>query len=86
MRPRCAGQASIEALALVPVMVIAALVTVQLAALVRGALTAQDVARQRALMATGSGAVTVPVTVRVPSVLPHVDRLEVRARAVVRAP
>lgn len=86
MNGRQAGQASVEVLALVPVLVLAALLAIQLAGLVRATLVAQDGARSAAIAAPGHGTLQVPVTVRVPSLLPFVDDLEVRARAVVRAP
>lgn len=81
----CRGQASVEALALIPLMAIAVLVAVQLAVLLRGAFAAQDRARDAALSARGAGTVTVRAAVRVPSLLPGVGRLEIPVRAVVRA-
>ncbi len=85
-RDRCRGQASVEAIALVPLMVAVVLVVWQLAVLVRGSLAAQDQARALALPARGSGIVQVHSSVRVPTLLPGVGALRIPVRAVVYAP
>ncbi len=85
-RHRARGQASLEVLAAVPLLVVAVLVGWQLVALVRGALLAQEDARARALGAAGPGRVSVEATRRVRSVLPGVGELRVRVRAVTQAP
>jgi len=56
------GQASIEVLALVPVMVLLLIVAVQVMAMLAGASAAQDDARVRALAATGVAGSTTVVT------------------------
>ncbi len=85
-RRRCRGQASIEAIALVPAMVLVVLMGWQLAVLVRGALIAQEQVRALALPAQGFGTVRVDASVRVPTLLPGLGGLRIPVRAVVRAP
>lgn len=80
------GQATIEALALVPLLVLVLALVWQLAGLVHASIVAQDRARADALAATGHGNVTVRSRVTVPSLVPGVARLTVPVRAVVRAP
>ena len=80
------GQASVELIALVPVLVAIVLLVWQLAVLVRGALQAQERARAAALSQAGDGIITVAASVRVPALLPGVGALHLPARAVVRAP
>ncbi len=82
---RCRGQATVEALAAVPLLVIAILVAWQLVVLVRGAVIAHEAVREKALGATGSGVVTVEHRQRIPGTIPGlVSRLELRVRARVR--
>lgn len=83
---RARGQASLEVLAAVPLLIVAVLVGWQLVALVRGAMLAQEDARARALHASGRGQVSVQATRRVRSVLPGVGELRVRVTAVTQAP
>lgn len=80
------GQASVEAIALVPVLVAVVVLVWQLAVLVRGALLAQETARAAALSLRGDGIVRVGGSVRVPALLPGVGELRLPMRAVVRAP
>ena len=80
------GQASVEVIALVPLLVLVVVLVWQLAALVRGALLAQERARAEALSLRGDGVVRVSASVRVPTLLPGVGELRVPVRAVVRAP
>lgn len=91
MRPRRGGrgQASIEVLALLPILVIAALVAVQAVAMLAAASAAQDDARRRAgaTRAGDGGVVTVTGTARPPRVIPVGPRPDVMTvRAGVRAP
>jgi uncharacterized protein (UPF0333 family) len=85
---RSRGQASLEALAAVPLVVLAALLAWQLVAVVRAGVTAQQRARAAALGASGAAGqtVTASVRVRVPAFLPGLDGLAVGARAAVRTP
>lgn len=85
-RSRQSGQAGVELIALIPVLVVVALLVLQLAALVDGALIAQDRVRAAAVEATGAGLVTVTTGVTVPSLVPGVGGLHIPARAAVRAP
>lgn len=80
------GQASVEVIALVPLLVAVVVLVWQLAVLVRGALLAQEGVRAAALSQRGDGIITVRASVRVPTLLPGVGALHVPARAVVRAP
>lgn len=82
----CRGQASIEALALVPLLLLAVLLVWQLVVLVVGSLVAYERVRSEAVAARGSGTVTVREMVAVPSILPGVGSLRIPMRAVVRAP
>jgi hypothetical protein len=80
------GQAGVELLALVPVLVAAVLLAWQLIALLAAAGRAQDRARADALAATGPAgrALTVRAQVTLPGLLPGLGpRLVVPARAVV---
>ena len=85
-RARARGQASVELIALVPLLVAVVVLVWQLALLVRGAQLAQARARAEALSQHGVGIVTVATSVRVPALLPGIGALRVPARAVVRAP
>ena len=80
------GQASVEAIALVPLMVAVVLLVWQLAVLVRGSLVAQEQVRAMALPAQGAGMVHVHSAVRVPALLPGVGVLRIPVRAVVYGP
>jgi uncharacterized protein (UPF0333 family) len=81
------GQASLEALAAVPLIVLAALLAWQLAAVIRAGVTAQERARAAALAASGARGrtLTASVTVTVPALLPGLDGMAVGARAAVRS-
>ena len=85
-RDQCRGQASVEAIALVPLMVAVVLLVWQLAVLVRGALIAQEQVRAMALPARGTGTVQVRASVRVPMLLPGVGELRIPVRTVVYGP
>ena len=81
------GQAAVEVLALVPLLVVVALIGWQLAAVVTAALRADEGVRQDALGARGAGrVVVVDAAMRVPSFLPGVRGLRVPARLGVRTP
>ena len=80
---RCDGQASVEAIALVPLMVAVVLLVWQLAVLVRGSLIAQEQVRAMALPTRGAGTVEVRASVRVPTLLPGIGTLRIPVRAVV---
>ena len=56
------GQASLEVIALVPVIIVAALAAVQVVSLLAAASSAQDQARRRAMAATGASGEWVTVT------------------------
>lgn len=86
MRRGCHGQASVEAIALVPVMLAVVLLGWQLAVLVRGSLIAQEQVRALALPAYGDGTIRVSASVRVPTLLPGAGELRIPVRAVVLAP
>ena len=87
MRRRASrGQASVELIALVPVLVGIVVVVWQLAVVVRGALIAQDRVREAALAPGAYGTVRVNGAVQVPTLLPGVGGLTVPFRGVVRAP
>ena len=85
-RSRQVGQASVEAIAAVPLIVVAVLLAWQLAALVRGAIVAQERLRVDAAAATGRSEVTVTSTVTVPALVPGLARLRIPVRGVVLAP
>ena len=82
------GQASIELLAMVPLVILAALLAWQLTAVLAAGLEAQERVRSRALRAEGGAATVrvVSVSVAVPRVLPGAGGLRLTARAGVRAP
>jgi hypothetical protein len=74
-------------LALVPLLVVVALIGWQLAAVVTAALRADERVRQDALGARGAGRfVVVDAAARVPAFLPGVRDLRVPARVGVRTP
>jgi hypothetical protein len=82
------GQASVELIALVPLVLLAGLLAWQLIAVLAAGLEAQERVRAEALRAgSGPAAVrTVTATVPVPRVLPGVRGLRLTARAAVRTP
>jgi hypothetical protein len=82
------GQAAIELLAMVPVLVLAGLVAWQLAAVLVAGMAAERDVRERALRATAvpGAIVVVSATSEVPAVLPPVTGLRIAARAGVRVP
>ena len=82
MRRRCDGQASVEAIALVPVIVCAVVVVWQLVVLTVAALQAHEQVRARAV--TGSGRVVADASA--PALLPVLGRLRLRATAEVYGP
>ena len=87
MRRRgCEGQASVEALALVPVLVGAVVLVWQLAVIGVAALQVHEQVRVRAVSAapTGSGRVSADVTA--PALLPGLGRLRLRAGAEIYVP
>ena len=88
IRPRSRGQAAVELLAAIPIVVVAGLLAWQLVAVLAGGLRAQERVRAEGLRATGVPGQTVVVTAsaRVPQLLPGVGGLRVRARAGVRVP
>jgi hypothetical protein len=82
---RCRGQAAVEALAAIPLLVLAVLVACQLIVLVRGAVIAHEAAREKALAATGSGIVTVAHRQAIPGTIPGLrSRLELRVETRIR--
>jgi hypothetical protein len=86
-RRRSGGQASVEAIAAVPIVVAVVLMAWQLAVLVRGAIVAHEHLRIAAAAAQGRGTLTVTSTVAVPALLPGLGtRIRIAARGVVAAP
>lgn len=80
------GQASIEAIAAGPVIVICVVVAWQLATLVRGAILAEERLGAAPPAAGARGSVTVTSAVDVPSLVPGAGPLRIAVRGVVRAP
>jgi hypothetical protein len=81
------GQAAFEVLALLPVLVVVALVGWQLTAVVTAALQADERVRRDALGASGGGrVVVVDAAAGVPAFLPGVRGMRVPARVGVRTP
>jgi hypothetical protein len=81
------GQAALEVIAAVPVVILAALAAWQLVAVVGAGLTATERARAQAMQhRSGHGVARFEERVAVPQVLPIGGRLVVSARAVVRRP
>ena len=81
------GQAAVEMLALLPLLVVVALLGWQLAAVVAAGMRAQDEVRAAALGATGSGrVVTVEAAADAGVLLPGLGRVRVPARVGVRTP
>jgi hypothetical protein len=85
-RRRPAGQASVELIALVPVLLAVGLLAWQLVAVIGAGLRAEERARQQGLRAGGGGVATVSVSEPVPALLPGVRGLRIGARASVRTP
>jgi hypothetical protein len=87
-RRRASGQAAIELLALVPLVLAAAVLAWQLVAVMRAGAAAQEAARGRALEAAGAPGATLSARASspVPAFLPGLGGLSVGARAAVRAP
>jgi hypothetical protein len=87
-RPAARGQASIELLAMVPLIILAGLLAWQLMAVLTSGLQAQDEVRAKALRAgpASAGTTIVTSTVPVPSLLPGVHGLSIRAAAGIRTP
>ena len=85
---RDAGQAALELLAALPVVLAAALLAWQLVAVLRAGAAAQEAARARALDASGPAGAILRVGARaqVPALFPGLERVSVGARAAVRAP
>ncbi len=88
MRRGGRGQASVELIALVPLVLLAGLLAWQLVAVLAAGLEAQERVGDRALRAGPGPAATrtVSATVAVPRVLPGVRGLRLTARAAVRTP
>ena len=82
------GQAAVELLAAVPLMILAGLVAWQLVAVLAAGLRAEERVRAEGLRAAGPAGRLVPVaaSARVPALLPGLGGLRVTARAAVRAP
>ena len=78
------GQAAIELLAVVTLLVALGLLAWQLTAVLAAAQEATARAREAALTQSAAGVVTVDREVRVPQLLPGVRGLRARARLVVR--
>lgn len=85
-RRRSGGQASLEVVGAIPLVVVAMLVVWQLAAFVRGALLVRDDARAKALGAAGTGVVSVVAERRVGSVIPGIGPFRIRVHATTVAP
>ena len=87
-RPRQAGQAAVELLAAIPILVVAGLLAWQLVGVLAAGFRAELRVRAEALEAAGAAGRTVLVsaTERVPALLPGVGGLRVTARAAVRVP
>jgi hypothetical protein len=89
-RRRPGGQAALELLALVPLLLVAALLAWQLAAVVGAGMRAQERVRAEAIRAGGHpggmGMSTVTASEAVPVLLPGGRALSIRARATVRTP
>ena len=87
-RPRHAGQAAVELLAAVPVLVLAGLLAWQLVGVLAAGLRAEQRVRLEALRAAGVAGRTALVSAseRVPALLPGTAGLRVVARAAIRLP
>lgn len=82
------GQAAVELIAAVPLLILAGLVAWQLVAVLAAGLRAEERVRAEGLRAAGAAGRLVPVTASagVPALLPGTAGLRVEARAAVRAP
>jgi hypothetical protein len=78
----------VELLASIPLLVLVGLLAWQLVGVLAAGMRAQERVRAEALraMSTSGRTVMVSAAARVPSILPGVEGLRVRARAVVRTP
>jgi hypothetical protein len=87
-RGRQRGQAAVELLVVAPLLVLVALLAWQLVGVIAAGLRAEARVRAEALAAVGraGGTALVSATERVPSLVPGVSGLRVRARAGVRLP
>jgi hypothetical protein len=85
-RRACRGQASIEALAVVPALLLAAALAWWLAAAAATALRAEEDVRRAALRARGAPGATVTVRVRAPTPGPPGARVVLEPVAAVRLP
>lgn len=86
MRRRDSGQASLEVVATIPLVVLALAVVWQVCAVARAGILVREDARAAAIRATGSGLVVVRRERLVGSVIPGVPRIRVRASATTIAP
>lgn len=82
------GQATVELLVVIPVLVLVGLLAWQLVAVLAAGFRAEQRVRAEGLRAAGASGrtVVVSVTERVPALLPGAGGLRLRARAGVRAP
>lgn len=87
-RRRSQGQAAVELLASIPVLVLVGLLAWQLVGVLAAGLRAQERVRAEALRAVSLSGRTVLVsaTAQVPPILPGLEGMRVRARAAVRTP
>jgi hypothetical protein len=87
-RPRQAGQAAVELLAAVPILVLAGLLAWQLAGVLAAGFRAEQRVRLEALQAGGGAGRTALVSAseRVPALFPGTAGLRVVARAAIRVP
>ncbi len=87
-RPRQAGQAAVELLAAIPVLVLAGLLAWQLAGVLAAGFRAEQRVRLEALQAAGAAGRTALVSAseRVPALIPGTAGLRVVARAAIRLP
>jgi hypothetical protein len=87
VRRRAAGQAAVELLAALPIVLAAGLVAWLLVGVLWAGIRAEEDIRRQALEARpGAGWVTVTSRAPVPPLAPSLAGLEVRARGAVRAP
>ena len=87
MRRRAGGQAAVELLAAVPIVLAAGFVAwLLIAVLWAGMRAEEDLLRQALEARPGAGWVTVTSSAPVPPLAPSLAGLEVRARGAVRAP
>ncbi len=88
LRRGARGQAAVELLVAIPVLVLVGLVAWQLVGVLAAGFRAEAEVRAQALRAAGAAGRTLVVsaTERVPQLLPGVAGLRIHARAAVRAP